>query len=65
MLGGHLEDHDAGAGGSNTDGLGRRLEGYDRLCGLSSAVMPLAASASRSACGLWRSHPHARLCATG
>jgi hypothetical protein len=65
VLGGHLEDHDTGTGGSYADGLCRRLEGDDRLRGLylRSDALPPEGLAERLR--LRRSHPDARLLATG
>ena len=54
---------DAGASGGNADGLGCRLEGYERFCGLHLRSDALGSERLAKFLGLRGSHPHARLCA--
>jgi len=59
VLGGHLEDHDACAGGNDANGLGRGLECLHRLCSRELCGDALGGECIAKRLRLRRSHPHA------
>ena len=61
VLGGHLEDHNACAGGNDADILGRGFECHHGLCGRELCGNALGIECVTKRLRLWRSHPHAWL----
>jgi hypothetical protein len=62
VLGGHLEDHDACAGGNDADVFGGALECHHGLFRRELCGDALGSECIAKRVRLWCSHPHARLC---